>query len=344
MAVIINGRSKSGIVILGNGRIARAISCYLKKNRPGYKVTLLTKGGNEVKECALIIGALAGSLGRDCLKLALRYKKNLIDVSDLDPEFYLERKARIEKSGITVIAGCGFSPGLVNLILGKELFLNPGIQEIEVKAGSLSPNKHFFPFLWCFEDLILEHQIPSWQILKGKKKKFPPFAGYRKEKFFGIEAESYLCASGFENLLEKPELKSFQCRVVRPEGFMTFFNFLQNQGFLKKENLMLSKKILEAPKEDNFTLSEIILLTKSKKILWRLKSHSRKEEKLNSMQKITASVPALTAKILLDNKIKQSGLVFMEDLGRDKLIFDSVLSGLRREGIMIVKIQRSKHK
>lgn len=333
-----------GIVILGNGRIARAISCYLKKNRPGYKVTLLTKGGNEIKECALIIGALAGSLGQDCLKLALRYKKNLIDVSDLDPEFYLERKARIEKSGITVIAGCGFSPGLVNLILGKELSLNPDIQEIEVKAGSLSPNRHFFPFLWCFEDLILEHQIPSWQILEGKKKKFPPFAGYRKEKFFGIEAESYLCASGFENLLEKPELKSFQCRVVRPDGFMTFFNFLQNQGFLKKENLMLSKKIMEAPKEDNFTLSEIILLTKSKKILWRLKSHSRKEENLNSMQKITASVPALTAKMLLDNKIKQSGLVFMEDLGRDRFIFNSVLGGLRREGIMIVKIQRSKHK
>ena len=217
--------------------------------------------------------------------------------------------------------------------------MNPDIHEIEVKAGSLSPNKHFFPFLWCFEDLILEHQIPSWQILKGKKEKFFPFAGYRKEKFFGIEAESYLCASGFENLLDKPKLKNFQCRVVRPDGFMTFFNFLQNHGFLKKENLMLSKKILEAPKEDNFTLSEIILLTKSKKILWRLKSHSRKEEKLNSMQKITAAVPALTAKMLLENKIKQSGLVFMEDLGRDKLIFNSVLSALRKEGIAISKHQ-----
>ena len=102
---------------------------------------------------------------------------------------------------------------------------------------------------------------------------------------------------------------------------------------------MLSKKILETRKEDNFTLSEIILLTKNKKIIWRLKSRSRKEEKLNSMQKITAAVPALIAKMLLDNKIKQSGLVFMEDLGRDKLIFDSVLSGLRREGIVISKHQ-----
>ena len=341
MAVIINERSKSGIVILGNGRIARAISCYLKKNRPGYKVTLLTKGGNEIKECALIIGALAGSLGQDCLKLALRYKKPLIDVSDLDAEFYLKRKTRIEKSGITVIAGCGFSPGLINLILGKEFSRYPDIREIEVKAGSLSPNKSFFPFLWCFEDLILEHQIPSRQIIKGKKKKLPPFAGFQKEKFFGIEAESYLCASGFENLLEKPELKSFQCRVVRPDGFMTFFNFLQNQGFLKKENLMLSKKILETRKEDNFTLSEIVLLTKNKKIIWRLKSHSRKEEKLNSMQKITAVVPALIAKKLLDNEIKPSGLVFMEDLGRNKLIFDSVLSGLRKEGIAIVRNQTS---
>src|SRR3989338_6762395 len=339
MAVIINERSKSGIVILGNGRIARAISCYLNKNRTADKITLLTNAGKEVKGCALIIGALAGSLGQDRLKLALRYKKPLIDVSDLDAEFYLKRKTRIEKSGITVIAGCGFSPGLVNLILGKELFLNPGIREIEVKAGSLSPNKHFFPFLWCFEDLILEHQIPSWQILKDKKKKFPPFAGYQKEKFFRVEAESYLCASGFENLLENPGLKSFQCRVVRPDGFRTFFNFLQNQEFLKKESLMLSKKILEARKQDNFSLSEIIISTKNKRIIWHLKSHSRKEEGLNSMQKITAAVPALIAKLLLDNKIKQPGLVFMENLGRDKLIFDSVLSGLRKEGIAISKNQ-----
>ena len=102
---------------------------------------------------------------------------------------------------------------------------------------------------------------------------------------------------------------------------------------------MLSKKILEARKQDNFTLSEIIISTKNKRIIWHLKSHSRKEEGLNSMQKITAAVPALIAKLLLDNKIKQPGLVFMENLGRDKLIFDSVLSGLRKEGIAISKHQ-----
>ena len=341
MAVIINERSKSGIVILGNGRIARAISYYLKKNKTTNKVTLSINGSQELKEPALIIGALAGGLGEKCLRLALKYKKNLIDASDLDAEFYLKRKTRIEKSGITVIAGCGFSPGLVNLILGKELSLNPGIREIEVKSGSLSPKKHFFPFLWCFEDLILEHQIPSFQIIKGKKRRLPPFAEYQKEEFFGIKAESYLCASGFENLLDNPKLKSFQCRVVRPEGFMTFFNFLRDQGFLNKENLMLSKKILEAPKENNFTLCDIIVSAKSQKIIWWLKSYSNKKEELNSMQKITASVPALVAKLLLEDKIKQSGLVFMEDLGRDKLIFDSVLSGLGKEGIAIVRNQTS---
>lgn len=337
-------QNRSNIAILGNGRIARAIARSLKKNKTADKITFLTNDSKEVKDCALIIGALAGGLGEECLRIALKYKKPLIDVSDLDPEFYLKRKARIEKSGITVIAGCGFSPGLVNLILGKELSLYRDLREIEVKAGSLSPKKFFFPFLWCFEDLILEHQIPSWQIIKGKKKKFPPLAGYQKERFFGIEAESYLCASGFENLLEKTKLKNFQCRVVRPDGFKAFFNFLQNQGFLKKENLLLSKNILEAQKQDNFTLSEITILTKDKKICWSLKSHSRKNEKLNSMQKITAAVPALIAWLLLENKIKQPGLIFMEDLGRDKFIFDSALRGLRKEGIAISKHQLQRRK
>ena len=54
------------------------------------------------------------------LKLALKYKKDLIDVSALPISFYLKFKKEILKKGIKVIPGCGFSPGLVNLIVGFE--------------------------------------------------------------------------------------------------------------------------------------------------------------------------------------------------------------------------------
>lgn len=320
-------RREFRIGILGNGRIAKAVAYYFKKNKTG-RISFLT-AGKDARHCDLLVGALAGELGAQGLSLALKYRKNLLDISDIDPPFYLAKAKEIAKAAITVIPGCGFSPGLVNFILGREALSAKKIKEIGVKAGSLSPKKFFFPFLWCFEDLILEHQIPSMQVISGKKVKLPAFAGYKKEKFFGIEAESYFCASGFENIFEKVRPQNFECRVVRPAGFMHFFNFLKNY------NLLQAKGLLEAKKEDNFTLAEITISAGKKKIRWMLKSFSLKNEPLNSMQKITASVPAVVGKLLLENKIRGKGVLFMEELGKDRSLFAALLRGIRQEGILL---------
>ena len=325
---------KKRIVILGNGRIGRAVAFYFKKILPKSRVILLAKplpfGGAD-----LLVGALPGQWAEDGLKFALKYGCNLLDISDIDPPFYLSKKQEITKKEITVIPGCGFSPGVVNFIIGNELLRLRSADNVEIKAGSLSPIKNHFPFLWCFEDLILEHRIPSWQLVKKIKTKFPAFASYRKECECGVLAESYFCASGFENVLSKYRVKDFSCRVVRPLGFKVFFDFLCTQGFLEKENFPLTKKILESKKEDNLTLAQITIGKGKTKIIWELKSFSRKMELLNSMQKITASTPAVIGNLLLRGQLKKSGLIFLEDLGLNDEIFNAVLSGLRQQRIFL---------
>lgn len=367
---------KLKIVILGDGRIGRAAEFFLKKYICGAEVSFL-KRDSHAQNCELLIGALPGELGEKCLKLALRYKKNLVDISDVDPPFYLRHKGQIEKSGIAVIPECGFSPGLVNFLIGRELSVlkrfdastapNPAlkgrvqallsinpersghypgqtpafrrksrrIDSIEVKAGSLSKKKNYFPFLWCFEDLILEHKIPSWQLLGGKKKKFPPFSGLREERFSGIDAETYLCASGFEHLLSLSKARDFTCRVIRPRGFKDFFRFLNNHGFLNKESFAATKCMLEAAAENNFTLGEITITSRGLGVTWQLSSFSRKGEALNSMQKITASAPAVISKWLLEGRIPRPGLFFMEDLGKEKSNFNSLLSEIKKFGVSL---------
>jgi saccharopine dehydrogenase-like NADP-dependent oxidoreductase len=252
----------------------------------------------------------------------------------------LANKKKIERSGITVIPGCGFSPGLVNLILGRELAPAGRPRRITVKAGSLSRRRHFFPFLWCFEDLVLEHRIDSWQLVAGKKVRYPPFAGYQRERFFGIEAESYLSASGFENLLEKSKVRDFTCRVVRPLGFEVFFRFLQNQGFLDGHNACSTKQIVESHREDNITMAEIVVEKGGSGTEWLLKSFSRRQGRLNSMQKITAIVPATIGICLLQGRIRRKGLVFMEDIGSDQGIFSVFERTLRNNGILMQRRKR----
>lgn len=325
------------ILILGEGRIAKAIFYYFKKFGLAKRIKFFSSE-KDLKDVSLIVSCLPGEEGYLGLDLALKFKKNLLDVSDLDPPFYLKRKKEIEKKGVFVVPGCGFSPGLVNFIIGRELFGNPQIDTVIVKAGSLSKEKFFFPFLWCFEDLVQEHRLSSFQIISGKKIKLAPFSGYQEENFFGIPAESYFSVSGFENLLNKRKFLDFHFRVVRPRGFMNFFKYLENYGFLNKKNFLNTKKILEEIKKDNYTFSTIEFKEgKSKTIFWRIFSFSKKRELLNSMQKITALVPVCLYKIFSIKKEFLKGLIFMEDLAKEKFIFENLLKEMRNKGIFLRK-------
>lgn len=325
---------KIKIVILGPGRIGQAVRHYLGLYLSGSGV-LFSFDEGRIRDCDLIVGALPGETGHRCLESALRHKKDLVDISDMDPPFYLKYKRDIRRQGITVVPECGFSPGLVNFLLGHEISLAPSIDEIRVKAGSLSPKERFFPFLWCFQDLVLGHRIASWQFIDGKRAKFPPFSACQNESLLGIEAESYLSASGFENLFEASGAKTFTYRVIRPKGFKGFFCYLENQGFLESENIEKTRAVLEGKKSDNHTLAEITVLTQDRKITWLVRSFSGKKEGFNSMQKVTAALPAIIGRMMAENSLNGKGLVFTEELGGDRRLFRVVLRHIKEQGIRL---------
>lgn len=324
------------IILTGEGRISQAITYYLKRLRIGDAVECLNDE-SQIAKSNLLIGTLASGIGEKSMALALKYRKNLIDLADLDTGFYLKKKKDIEKVGITVIPGCGFCPGLVNFILGYEIENQGKINSIEVEAGSLSGKDCYFPFLWCFEDLVLEFLCPSWQIIQGKRKKIPAFGGYRREKIYGISAETYLAQSGFENLAFGARIKNFTYRNIRPLGFKYFFEFLNNYGLFDKENIRLTKKMLEGKREDNLSLSRIKIFTPAAKIVWQIKSFSKKNEFLNSMQKLTALFASLIAEAMFRNNTVEKGLIFCEGIGKDGYLFKDMLFGLRRQGIAITR-------
>jgi len=120
--------------------------------------------------------------------------------------------------------------------------------------------------------------------------------------------------------------KNFTFRLVAPCGFFEFYNFLKNQGFFEKENFQITKKILESKIEDNLTFAKIRIESKEKKFSFIVKSFSKKEEKLNSMQKISIVFPFEVLKKINERKIKK-GLIFPEDLAKEnfsKEIFENL--------------------
>jgi len=318
-------------LILGKGKIGQAIANFLRKNKATKKVAFFSNE-KEVKNFDVLIGALPSEVAEKGLKLALKYKKDLIDISALPIPFYLKFKKEINKKGIKVIPGCGFSPGLVNLIVGLESQNLKRIKNIEISAGTLPKNKKFFfPFTWCFKDLIEQHLYPASIIKNGKKIKLPPFSGYKRERLKEArEFESYFIEE-WSSLPRSLKLKNLSFRVIRPIGFFYFIQYLKNYGFFKKENLPFTKKILTSKKADNVTLALVKIDGAKKKIVWRIFSEAKKNEKLNSMQKITALISVIILNLLSQNKIKEKGIIFMEKIGRDKRLFKIILKELKKE-------------
>lgn len=317
-------KNKVDILIFGNGNIGRAIFYYLNKFEATGRVAFF-HSEKRIKDYNLLIGALPGENGEKGLEMALKYRKDLIDVSDIEPEFYLKHKEEIRNEGIRVVPGCGFCPGLVNLILGREMSLYRDIEEVEVKVGTLSLRRFFFPFLWCFEDLILEHQISSQQMINGKIITMPPFSGYQEDEFYGIKSETYFAASGFENLIAQSKIKNFVFRVIRPLGFSYFYRFLDGYGFLSKENIQITKNVLVSRNEDNLSLADLRIKTKGKNIVWKIKSFSQKQELFNSMQKVTSLTVIAVINLFLDGLINDKGLLFMEDIGGKGDLFEKAM-------------------
>ena len=309
------------VLILGKGKVGQAVAYYLKKFKAAKKVAFFSNE-KEIKNFDILIGALPSGVAEKSLKLALKYEKDLIDVSTVAIPFYLKHKKEILKKGIKVIPGCGFSPGLVNLIVGFEAQNFEEINNIEISAGTLPKNvKFFFPFTWCFEDLIEEH-------LEG-------FSGYKKEKLKGVgEFESYFTEE-WNSLLYSLKPKNISFRVIRPIGFFHFFQYLKNYGFFKKENLPFTKKILTKGKKDNVTLGLVkisgIKQKKKKEVIWKIFSFAKKGEILNSMQKITALFPVIILNLLFQNKIKNSGILFIEEIGENGTLFKEIFKELKRE-------------
>jgi len=328
---------KLNILILGKGKIGKAVEFFLKKNKATKKVGFFSNE-KDLKKCDILIGCLPGKIGERGLNLALKYKKNFFDISDVELDFYFKKKEKIQKKKILVIPGCGFFPGILNFILSFELSHNKFFENVEIEAGTISPKSFFFPFLWSFEDLILEHESVSWQVINGKKRKFSPFSDYEKKVFFGIKAESYLAPGEVGYFLKNFQFKNFKVRVIRPFGFFYFFKFFKNFGFLEKKNLKFSQKILQSNKEDNLTLGVITLSNKKEKVKWIVKAFSKKDENLNSMQKITASFVCCLVELFFENKIEKRELTLVEEMAKEKNFFEKVLKKLKKYPLTLKKI------
>ena len=325
------------IAILGDGRVAQAIQ-YLAAQNSWCELQIFMEPLDHLQSYDVILGALPGCMGRYSLAAALASQRSLVDRADVETAVYEEHENAIETAGISVIPGAGFCPGLVNWLIGHELATQQ-VREVEVMAGSLSSTRNYFPFLSCFEDMAGDFDRSSFQKVNDIESMLPPWAGYREESIGGIAAESYLGASGFENLMRDSGVPTFTFRHLRPRGFQSFFQFLHSYGAFDLSNLAQTKELLEDRLEDNVSLARIRVASDTHVRTWEIQSSTNADSPLSSMQLVTGAF-ALEMLRLAASGTTQPGLIWCEGLAQQTSLTSEIVENLRGYGVTI-EVQES---
>jgi len=307
----------------------------------------------------LIINALPGAVGFSALKNSIQWGKNIVDIS-FASEDPLTLKSVAEKRGVTAIVDCGIAPGLSNMIAGFH-YEQMKIKSFCYYVGGL-PKKRNPPFDYKAPfspaDVIEEYTRPARYVVNGEVVTQPALSNVENVFLKGIELEAFY-TDGLRTLLQTIKVPAMWEKTLRYPGHAEQMKFLREIGFFDTEprrigNLLISPRELTAELlfphwqivsgEEEFTLMTIVITGKeeSRNVVYAYTIYDEYDQKtkMSSMARTTGFTCTAIARLLLEGKIKQTGLLTPEDLGKDQQIFQSVVDYLRSKNISL-EIRRS---
>ena len=300
----------------------------------------------------LAVNCLPGFMGFEMLKKIIQCKVSCVDISFM-PENCLELSEFALENNCLVIPDAGVAPGLSNLIIGN-IVANNKIEEIQTMVGGL-PKKKNPP--WNYKapfspiDVIEEYTRPARIRINGKTEVREALSKKQRLEVEGIgELEAFL-TDGLRTLLdskgslsEVPNLMEFtirypgHCDLIRKmvsDGKFSNTNVKGKKITRKEETsgeLFESWKLEEG--EEEFTFMLILAVpSEGNEISYTI--YDEFTEGATSMARTTGLTACAFSRLVLENKIKEKGVICPETLGMNNIFYDYVLNYLRDRGILI---------
>jgi saccharopine dehydrogenase-like NADP-dependent oxidoreductase len=273
------------------------------------------------------------------------------------------------KNGVTFVDGMGFAPGLSNVTLGE------GIRKIDTAEVAIArvggiPNKEAakkhplrYMITWAFDHVLREYMIKVKVIKQGKVVEVDATTDLETFRFNQLGKDEELqCAitPGMPSFIyTRTGLKEFAEKTVRWPGHWQGVQTLKECGLLDLEPTEL-KGTKIVPRE--FLLSLITprlkpqegdtdvcvmynTLTgkkdgKNVKIEYFMWDEADTKNGISSMARVTGFPVAITAKMILANKIKEKGIVPPEDCIKGDL-YAEFMQELKKRNINILEVQQT---
>ncbi len=293
----------------------------------------------------IVVGALPGDVGYECVKAAAEAGTDMIDVSFM-PEDPFSLDDLVKKNEVSVIVDAGFGPGLSNIFIGRIQEEIDVLEDVTIRIGGLPLERRpplYHKLTFSPRDLIQEYVREARLVRDGKVVKEDPMEDISKVELDGKEFEEFY-SDGLRTLLKTIDAQNIEETTLRWKGHLQKMKVLRDLGFFKEENVDKTLKIigpLMRFESEDFCIMDIEALggkgeRSEKEMRMNYFFYDEADEKFSSMARSTGySVAAFTRLLIEEKENMIDGIVAPEVLGVDKNYHDFVVEYMREKGMRI---------
>lgn len=331
-------------------------TAHINCNRPG-DITAA------IEDSDLVVVALPGHLGFNVLKTVINDGKPAVDISFF-PEDPFDLDELAKKKKIAAVVDCGVAPGLNNIILGYH-YKRMKIKKFVCYVGGL-PKARQWPYEYKAPfspiDVLEEYTRPARMAENGKIITKPALSDLEKIEFAEVGTLEAFNTDGLRTLLKTVKIPEMKEKTLRYPGHAELAAMFRETGFFGKNPVLVRGKgnvevapidvLAELlfplwrfkPGEEEFTVMRVIIEGKENgkavKFVYDLHDEYDKISGFTSMARTTGFTCVAAARLMLENKIKKTGIIPPEFLGMNRNHFEAIMEFLKEKNVKI-KMEKS---
>lgn len=307
-----------------------------------------------IAQADIVLGALSSHLGFNALRTVIEAKKNYCDISFM-VEDAIDLNELAVSHGVTAVVDCGVAPGMSNLLCGLgALLLNP-CEELEIYVGGLPVERR-----WPFEykagfapaDVLEEYVRPSRIVEHGKIVVRPALSEPELLDLPGVGTVEAFNTDGLRSIATTLSVPFMKEKTLRYPGHIEMMRVFRETGLFSKEPIivngqsvrpldvtaaLLFPKWTYQPGEKDLTVMRVMAQGlregKRTRFTWDLLDYLDPATGFTSMSRTTAFPCTIFARMVLDGRITQRG-VLPPELLASQVVVDDVMRELSRRGVM----------
>jgi saccharopine dehydrogenase-like NADP-dependent oxidoreductase len=309
----------------------------------------------------LVVGALPSSIGYQALEAAIDVGRTVVDISFFDEDaFRLDAAAR--RRGVTAVVDAGISPGLSNLIFGREAADAEWIERFVCYVGGLPADRSgVFEYKAPFspKDVIELYTRPARFRRAGVLETAPALSDRRPVEFPGVGALEAFLTDGLRTLLREADVPDMREMTLRYPGHVAKVEVLRDIGLFDTVPLdvdgarvaprALAERLLFPlwsfePEEADLTVFRVEVdarrAGRRARRTYDLVDRYDAASRTSSMARTTGYTCTALVRLVASGAWHEPGITPPEAIGRNPAAFDAVLRDLAARDVRVTTAER----